>query len=251
MGFKILNVGRRQLGRAKMTEKEFEIGSTLTGRERELSLPSLFLLFQDVASKSSEDVGFGRETTLDEGLLWVVTRIKMEITRMPSFEEHVTLASWPSTTMAFVYPRYAEMKDMSGETLIKISSYWALIEDKTRKLVLDPKLKVDPKFLGPSFGRPEKVTPLPSHLAYSKLIRYSDVDMNHHLNNVRYIEAIVDSLPRGFFETRKIKTFLVNYDVEVEEGETLDISLSDDFTYGLGSVNGEKRFECNFVYENR
>jgi len=236
-------------GGVKMTSKEYVIESTLTGRERVLSLPSLFTLFQDVASTSSEDIGFGRNVTLDAGLLWVVTRVNVEITRLPDFEERVVLSSWPASTMAFVYPRCAEMKDLSGNSLVKISSYWALIEDSTRKLILNPSLKCDPKYLGPMFPRPEKVKELPSHTVYSKKIRYSDVDMNHHLNNVRYIEALVDALPEGFFETHKVKSFLVNYDVEVKEGETLDVSLSDDFTYGLGSVNGERRFECNFVFD--
>ena len=58
---------------------------------RRLRTSTLFELLQEASIKHTEDLGMGRDKTLDKGLLWVVTLQRAEITRMPEYDETITV----------------------------------------------------------------------------------------------------------------------------------------------------------------
>jgi acyl-ACP thioesterase len=66
---------------------------------RRLRTSRLFELFQEASIRHTEQLGMGREKTLDKGLLWIVTLQEAIIARMPVYDETVTLESWPGETM--------------------------------------------------------------------------------------------------------------------------------------------------------
>ena len=53
---------------------------------RRLRLSRLFELLQEASIRHTEQLGMGREKTLDKGLLWVVTMQRCEISRMPEYD---------------------------------------------------------------------------------------------------------------------------------------------------------------------
>ena len=78
---------------------------------RKLKLSELLNWFQEIAIRDTEEHGMGRDKTLDRGLLWVVTGYRIEINRLPVYDEHVTLTSWPGKTIHVFFPRYFRMTD--------------------------------------------------------------------------------------------------------------------------------------------
>ena len=51
--------------------------------------------------------------------------------------------------------------------------------------------------------------------------RYSDIDINGHVNSIKYIEHILDLFPIELFEKRRIKRFEMAYVAESYYGDTL------------------------------
>lgn len=93
--------------------------------------PSVLLrLIQEISIAHTEALGAGREKTLDKGVLWVVARMKIEINRLPSYDETVTLESFAGKTLRVLFPRYYAMLDESGNTLVKASAVWLLMDEK-------------------------------------------------------------------------------------------------------------------------
>ena len=72
---------------------------------RRLRTSTMFEWMQEASIRHTEELGMGREMTLDRGLLWVVTLQRAEIARMPEYDECVTLESWPGETMHLLFPR--------------------------------------------------------------------------------------------------------------------------------------------------
>jgi acyl-ACP thioesterase len=63
----------------------------------------------------------------------------------------------------------------------------------------------------------------------SRTVRFTDLDVNGHMNNCRYLDWIDDLLPSGFHKHHQIREFSLCYLSEIREGETLDLhwELSD------------------------
>ena len=64
---------------------------------------------QEISIAHTEALGAGREKTLDKGALWVVCRVRLEIEKLPCYDDEVTLSSWAGDTMRVLFPRYYQM----------------------------------------------------------------------------------------------------------------------------------------------
>ena len=87
-------------------EKRYKLKSSDVDMNRRLRTPVLFTMLQEAAIAHTEELGMGREKTLDRGLLWIVTMQRAEIARMPGYDEEIVLRSWPGRTLHLIFPRY-------------------------------------------------------------------------------------------------------------------------------------------------
>lgn len=214
----------------------------------ELSVPSFFRAFQDIALRNAEEIGLGVEHTNLKGRLWVFTRTYAEFYEMPKFQEEVQLTTWPGQKKVFFFPRYAEMTSVSGKPLAKLSSIWALMDASTRKAIMRPDLDSPFEEHEGQLDLPVRIVTKDCSFAYRRLIQFSDLDLNGHLNNVRYIEFIMNLHDKAFYETTRVKSILINYETEISEGEELMIYASEDKTYVRGVVEDRICFEANLEY---
>ena len=58
--------------------------------------------------------------------------------------------------------------------------------------------------------------------------KYSDIDINGHVNSIRYIEHILDLFPLEKYRTQRIRRFEMAYVAESYYGDTLSFFLDDD-----------------------
>lgn len=235
-----------------MREENFKVLSSLVDVNRELSLSSFFKLFQDIAMVNADEIGIGRDKTLDRGLLWIFTRVLVETEEMPKYTEDAKIATYPNGTRSgFLFHRQAYLKNKDDKVVVKLSSQWAIIEANTRKLVLRPNFPDINENHEISLELPGKVERKESSLLYTRVVKFSDCDLNGHLNNVRYVDFIVDVNPSSFYKEYTIQKILINYNHEVHEGETMEIYVNDDRTYVEGRVNGINCFEAELTYKRR
>ncbi|MBQ5950753.1 MAG: hypothetical protein IJL66_01185 [Lachnospiraceae bacterium] len=161
---------------------------------RRLRLSVLMRLFQECCIAHTEELGMGREKTLDRGLLWVVNTETVVISRLPVYDESVTLVCRPGRTMHLFFPRQMEVLDETGRVLIRVGALWSLIDRETRRIA-------DPAEHGVFIEgdlRPDDVMPALS-LPHRELsgraelsADYSRVDINGHMNNAVYLDALTD-----------------------------------------------------------
>jgi acyl-ACP thioesterase len=71
---------------------------------RRLRTSRLFEMLQAVSVTHTEQLGAGRQQTLDHGILWVVIQQSIQIQRMPAYEETITIETWPGRTMHVLFP---------------------------------------------------------------------------------------------------------------------------------------------------
>lgn len=237
-----------------MYTEKFLIGSNEVDRYQNLSIPSLFRLLQAIATTGAEQIGAGKAVTTDKGYLWVLTRISVEVEKMPSFMEEISLSTYPGKTLGFFYFRHFFAKDSKGENLFKASSTWALLEQSSRQVVMkSPFPPIKEEATGGQLGRPEKLKS-PNELKNSgtRKVTYSMCDLNGHLNNVRYLEFIVDAKGKDFYSSRKLKSITLNFEKEIGEDEEVQIQscdIDENSFFICGKVNGEERFLATLSFK--
>lgn len=165
--------------------------------KRQLRLHTLLNIIQQASIAHTEQLGMGRHMTLDRGLLWVIIAEHLSISRLPEYDEEIEIISYPGTTMHYFFPRYFIINDAKGETIIRASAMWALIDEKSRQMA-------DPSEHGVHIEGGENCDELPVKMRLSlpqleeevlqAKAAYSQVDLNGHLHNASYLDLALDSL---------------------------------------------------------
>ena len=194
---------------------------------RRLRTSELFRLLQEASIRHTEQLGMGRDKTLDKGILWVLTQQRCEIRRMPEYDEHIVLKSWPGRNMHLLFPRHYSMETAAGEPLLKASAIWCLVDAKSRKVVFPEKygVQIDGAETGEEIELPRPIRKLDCTETRVFTVPYSYVDLNGHMNNARYFDLAEDSIPAAA-AGEKLRLVCAEYSNEAHLGEQLRLRWS-------------------------
>nr|WNE90693.1 Fatty acyl-ACP Thioesterases A [Carthamus tinctorius] len=182
--------------------------------------------------------GFATTTTMRKlHLIWVTSRMHIEIYRYPAWSDVVEIETWCQSEGRIGTRRDWIMKDhASGEVIGRATSKWVMMNEDTRRLqkvnddVRDEYLVFCPKT--PRLAFPEKNTSSLKKIAkledpaeYSTLglvPRRADLDMNKHVNNVTYIGWVLESIPQEVIDTHELQTITLDYRRECQHDDIVD-----------------------------
>ena len=237
-----------------MYKEKVQITSLDVDSNLELKLSSLFKLMQLVASNHVGELKAGHLDLMKYNMLWVVIRMDVKIYRTPKLEEELLFTTHPGETKSFIFPRFFEIYDNKGNLIIAVSSLWTLIDKTTRKVVLKPDgfVKIKAEENKDDLPAPEKISGEASNFVGTHKVRYTDIDLNGHFNNTSYIECILNTHDNSFYQKHRISSFLINYDKEIRDGDTIELFSSGGSPEIIkGKVGEENRFTAQIEYEER
>ena len=189
----------------------------------------------NAAGNHSQKRGWGIGALNETRHTWVLSRIEM--TEMPRQYEHCEVRTWVESVMKLFTNRNFSIHNAEGKPLGYARSVWAMIDLDTRK-PCDLLTLYDGDILRYVVPEEENVCPIDGHGRFRfrepQLIRtidtyYSDVDINGHINSIKYIEHILDLFPRERFEHGGIRRFEIAYKNESY--------LGDRFSFYIQPVN--------------
>ena len=237
---------------ACMYSHVFDIASTQVNASLHLKLSSLLQMMQDVATEGAEYIGVGTSVTYPRGLLWVISRMEIDIIETPKYKDRIEIFTYPGKTLGFFYPRHFIIKNQEGRVIMRANSVWALIHKEDRHLEMKNAFPgVDGESHEGELPRPKKLLPvLDGPILEERRIRYSDVDLNGHLNNTKYVEMIEDLLDGKEHAMRILKHVVLNYDREIHENDVITFrgQMGLDALVG-GMVGDTPCFEAELKYE--
>jgi acyl-ACP thioesterase len=83
-------------------------------------------------------------------------------------------------------------------------------------------------------------------------VRFSDTDLNSHMNNTRYIDFILDMHDSSFYKNKRINKILINYNKELKDGQIVNLfSSKTSPEYIKGEVDDTNVFDVELTFENR
>lgn len=237
----------------RIWRQDFRILSSDVDLTRKLRLSTLFTKLQEAAISHTIELGVGRDRTLDRGLLWAVTQYRLNIDRMPEYDERVTLLSWPGKTMHLYFPRYFRLLDEKGRVLLDAVSLWVLIHEKARTIVFpeDHGIELPEVRTGDELPLPGRLRKEETAVSHSFTVPFSYVDLNGHMNNARYYDLAQDIMPEEF-RGRKLTALSSEYIGEARLGDTLQAgcALSENACYVCGSTE-KPLFRMKFEFAGK
>jgi medium-chain acyl-[acyl-carrier-protein] hydrolase len=196
----------------------------VTGR---LSLFALFNRFQELAGNHAAFLQVGYDELQQSHLAWILSRIKVQLIRLPDWGDTVHLTTWPKGIDRLFALRDFSMHSETGEPLALATTAWLLVDLTKNRPQRIENLPIDLRFPGAPHAieqTPDKIQlPVDMATAFEKQIWLSDLDINRHVNNAQYAKWIDDCFSAEPFRNRTKKSLQINYLEETPLGDTITV----------------------------
>lgn len=217
--------------------------------------PSAVLdLFQDAAGQHAEELGLGFTQMLNRSYLWVITRVAFKVVSAPSRYQTVYVKTWPLEPRRLNYRREYCITDENGMVLIKGSSEWVIVHSEQRKLLSVPQLYPFTDGFCRDTMFDEKLSKVADFEAigtpYMVNTRFSELDVNNHVNNIKYADFVIDALVPSADDI--LETFQIDYRKEVVHGTQLNVYFVKEENHVLAkgqNTSGDNMFACKIQFK--
>ena len=184
----------------------------------------------NAADFHSNDRNFGMTYLNTIKKTWVLSRLAIEMEEMPLAYTRFHVETWVESAMRFFTNRnFRVYADEGGEKVFGYGrSIWAMIDTETRQPA-DLLAVNDGDIL--RYVEKEKVCPIAKSSRVrmtdeAKLVstidtHYNDVDMNGHINSVKYIEHVLDLWPLDWYREHSVRRLEIAYVAEAHAGDRL------------------------------
>lgn len=185
------------------------VGPSRTDKDARLRLVSAIDIMQDCSQLWLESEPEFHKCLVNNGWAMVMAFRQVDIIRLPEYQERLSAKTSIFECKKYYGYRNTAVYDEKNEPCLKSWSLGAFVDLATGKfaaippevlasITLDEKLDMDyqPKKITLPDSRGDRMAP--------KELRRSDIDINNHVNNARYIDIAQEVLPEDF-EVKRIR----------------------------------------------
>lgn len=201
-------------------------------------------MLQDIATDHANLLGFGWHALRRENKVWVISKIKFQHNIAPNTEK-LKLTTWPLVPSRFFAQREFVGRDEQDNIVLRASSLWCLLDLETRRII-NPH-SIDHLYSGPYLeetswldGKWEKLAIDDSYShCYTRTIRWTDLDMNRHVNNTNYTLYAMDCIDDVNFN-KSVSAMEVTFHNECHLGDNVEIFANKSDGLRCVGVMGDK-----------
>lgn len=192
------------------------------------SVSSMFNMVLHAAGKDAHRRGFGIDALAERNFGWVLSRMCLELDRLPEEYEEFTLHTWIGGYNRLFSVRNFTLTDKDGVEFGRAVSQWCMLDFNTRMpLDMNTLAKVHDGTIvdAPSpCDAPKRIGAVSSEPLAERKVAYSDIDFNRHMNTMRYIDFAFDSLPIEVPEKLQTLRMDLNFMKEALYGDSLALA---------------------------
>ncbi|KAL9266675.1 Palmitoyl-acyl carrier protein thioesterase, chloroplastic-like protein [Drosera capensis] len=216
------------------------------GPDKTVTVETLMSLLQEAGTNHARTIGLIHEDELvankmmkQMDLVWVVCRVHVQFSGFCSWRNVAEIDSWWNIGGKNSMLREGMIRDRATKQVIaKVTSKWMMVNNETKRLSKLPeqiKEQMEPfwnhKLCAFKEGEDDtekidKLTNETSDLVHSGIKpKWNDLDANQHVNYIKYVGLILESVPTGVLANYDIKSITLEYRKECRHGDVLE-SLS-------------------------
>lgn len=204
----------------------------------------------NAADFHSNERGYGMNYLNEVNRTWVLSRLAIEMVDMPKAYDRFSVETWIDSVMKFFTGRNFKIVGESGHVYGYGKSVWAMIDLDTRQPVdiLAVRDGLINEYVETEYTCPIEKSSRVKMSVEADPIRsietyYNDVDVNGHINSVKYIEHVLDLWDLAWYKRHVIKRFEIAYVAESHQGDSLHFyreqrDTNTDFNVRIAKSNG-------------
>ena len=209
------------------------------------SVASIISYMLNVAGTDAHLKGFGVEALQGHSFTWVLSRLAVEISTQPRQYTDIEIDTWVNEFNRLSSTRNFKMR-IGDEVIAAGVSQWCMLNMETRQAADMSMMKeAHDKFIVPEaspIAAPARLRAIEASTTVSRPVAYSDIDFNRHVNTLRYVDMIFDTLPLDIIEKREALRMDINFLAEARYGEVISIGSAyegDKWQFEISSDSGK------------
>jgi medium-chain acyl-[acyl-carrier-protein] hydrolase len=243
----------------KIWAEEYPVYWYDTDLNGQIKMSALANYLQETAWRHAEHMGFGYQDALKRNEFWVIVSLMIRLVGLPQWGQKIIIETWPKGIDRLFAFRDFKILGQDGSVMGAATSSWMILDRDTRRPksvdIVKPMLHLatNQDILE---GNPP-LLPVLREISEteSRQVRFSEVDQHGHVNNTRFIDWGIDTLPATWHRSHRISSMIINYLSEVRPDETLQISKGvpeghSQFIQGMRE-DGKAIFRMRMDFENR
>jgi acyl-ACP thioesterase len=192
-----------------------------------LALPALLGFLQEAAGHNADDLGFSIPQLAPRNLTWMLSRLRLRLREHPGWRAVLMVDTWPCGFSRLLALRDFRLR-LGGRVIGEAASAWLLM-DLGRRRPVRPESAADwSGLIHPErafAADTSRLPPLPAGGGGTRqaelAVRYCDLDVNLHANNLRYVEWVLESLPVELLRSSVPRELDLDFQAEAGAGERI------------------------------
>lgn len=215
----------------------------------------------EVAYMHSSLMGFGFESLAKMDMAWVLSRVETQIERLPTWGEQIRVRTWHKRFSGLFGIRDYIFFDNEDREIIRVTTSWVIIKVATRRIVRIDRLFAENSILDGQAYPHEAIATEAQRISLSDsqthynlgehLVQYSDMDLNRHVNNAKYLEWACDHSKAQMDSSLMLSSFAINFNHEATYNQTVALIATESTPESLtveGVINKGNIFALKLNY---
>ena len=184
---------------------------------------TLFNYFQNSAWNHYNRVDRVRGPFLSKSQIWAMTRAEVHLERPARWQEIVEVETWSRGMDKLMAFRDFVIRDAGGKAIAAGTATWVVLDLENKRMQrlseIAERWPAKPDVFSIHKNADKVDSPASPEYCEAFMVKYSDIDLNHHVNSSRYLQWMLDSFGRDFLERYETSKFEINYLDEAMPGD--------------------------------
>jgi medium-chain acyl-[acyl-carrier-protein] hydrolase len=238
-----------------LKEKEYFVHYFNTNNKLKLSIVALMQFFEDIALLQSEEREVGLNYYKKNNIAWVLNQFEIRIKEHPKYKDKIIVRTFPTSYLRFYAHRAFQIFNENDDIVISADSIWIFVDTITKR----PKTVTDDMYnaycITPGKNELKKLEEVKrlSEVNYEEefTVRWSDIDINDHVNNVKYVVWALETMPMDVLNEKDVELVRIAFKKEIKYGahvkSKVQIITEQEKTISLHSITGEDDKEACLI----
>ncbi|MEI6864467.1 acyl-ACP thioesterase domain-containing protein [Flavicella sp.] len=211
-------------------DKQFELRYFEMNKFGTASPTTILTLLEETAADHCYSINHSLYQLEAQNIGWVLFSGFMQMERYPNYKEKITIRTWLSVYSTIKGFRENIIYDEQGNIIGRARGLWVFFDIEKRRptpifdIIKEKWSFCNEESINHNISKKIKAIENPNYELKFKVNRY-DIDMNKHVNNIRYLQWLIESVPDEIIDNYYLHSIDGRFIAEAHLGQTI-VSLT-------------------------